>query len=64
MNGKIPVGKRELGKLLTKWKHGKLSKRQIDEALGVPQWGGKKITELWETHLGVKTSGRNTAVKV
>lgn len=48
----VTNGKRTLGKLLTQWKNGKVSMRQIDSALGYPQWGGKKIESLWINKLG------------
>jgi len=53
----VLVGKRDLRKLLTLWKHGKVSKRQIDLRMGVGSYRGKYITALWLNRLGVVTSG-------
>lgn len=62
--GAVPTGKRELRKLFTLWKNGELSKRQIDTAMGLPQWGGKKIASLWEDNLGIRTFGNGEFSKL
>lgn len=56
--------KRELRKLFTQWKHGNVSKREIDAALGVPQRGGKFITRLWADRLGVVARSNGDFTKV
>jgi hypothetical protein len=62
--GTVPSSKRELRKLFTQWKHGNISKRQIDTAMGLPQWGGKKITQLWEEKLGIRTFSNGVYLEV
>lgn len=51
--------KKELQKLLTAWKHGKLTKRDIDVKLGHGSWNGKFIDRQWRERLGVSTTGRS-----
>lgn len=51
--------KKELRKLLTAWKNGKVTKREIDAKLGHPSWNGKFIDRQWRERLGVATKGRS-----
>lgn len=43
----LRTNKRHLSKLATQYRHGNVSKRQIDAAYGRPQDGGKWITRTW-----------------
>lgn len=48
--------KKQLTKIYNAWRRGDVSKREIDRAWGRPSWGGKFVSQLWETRLGVDTS--------
>lgn len=51
--------KKDLRKQLTAWKNGKVTKREIDVALGHGSWNGKFIDRQWRDRLGVATTGRS-----